>query len=396
MDLNIKKYMDTLQTEFIEYKKMRIFSIDFVRYVHSIGNINVDRLMAFFAMCDELWVERGHSRLITTMFSVVCRRCRYILLNVHLKHKEESPSNSWEIERLHVAELIEINKVEDYPTRFTDFFWKIFDDGGISNGNSSIPVDDWVEEFTDMTSLMEWEKPTVTEDWSFIRIFKEAYPPGWRKLFTLTQVLFSAEKNDRVIREKSKGLYVPLKCDILKAYELTPLSTIKVVIVGQDPYHTVVDGVPQAFGLSFASRKGTKTQPSLGVIYSELAKTIPGWENPGHGDLTHWARQGVFMLNTCLTTKPGEAHAHKNIWKSVIDETIELIKTKRPRTMFVLWGIHAQKLCKQLGNMKYITGTHPSPLSSNRGGFIGGDYFNKINCHLVENGMTPIDWKLEP
>jgi uracil-DNA glycosylase len=387
--------MDTTEIEFNEYKKMRDFSIDFVRYVHGMNNINVDRLILFFSMCDELWVEKGHSGLITNMFTIVCRRCRYILMNLYLKTSEESPTND-ECERQHVEQLISTQRIEDYPVEFVDFFWKIFDDGGISDKNSSIAVDDWVEGFTDMTSLMEWKKPIMTEDWSFLRVFKEAHPPGWRKLFTLTQVLYSAEKNDRVIREKSNGKYVPLKCDILKAYELTPLSTVKVVIVGQDPYHTVIDGVPQAFGLSFASRKGTKTQPSLNVIYTELAKTITGWENPGHGDLTHWARQGVLMLNTCLTTKPGEAHAHKNIWKSVIDETIELIKTKRPRTVFVLWGVHAQKLCKQLGNMAYITGTHPSPLSSNKGGFIGGDYFNKINCHLIENGMIPIDWKLAP
>lgn len=236
----------------------------------------------------------------------------------------------------------------------------------------------------------------IDESWSFSRLFKEGAPEGWRELFNMPRVLACAEKNERVIKEKTEGLYVPLKVDLLKAFELTPLSEVKVVILGQDPYYTVENGIPQAMGLSFSTRRNTKIQPSLINIYKELENTVDGWKFPGHGDLTEWATRGVLLLNVCLTTRPGIAKAHGNIWISIIEETINLIKSRRPNTIFILWGNDAQKLIRKLGKLEYLIGSHPSPLSANKGGFFGGDYFNKVNQHLISKGMEAINWNLTP
>lgn len=250
------------------------------------------------------------------------------------------------------------------------------------------------EEFKPDEPLVPWvNKPVVDQSWSFERVFRDACPPGWECLFNTPQAIAAAIKNDRLIGEKFGGESVPLKCDLLRAFELTPLNRVKVVIVGQDPYHTIIHGIPQATGMSFSTRKETDIQPSLKNIYTELSNTIPEWTRPKHGDLTEWALQGVLLLNTCLTTSPGIAGAHKSIWKGIINDCIKLIREKRPDTVFILWGAHAQSLAKNLGNLYYISGGHPSPINR-KGDFMGGDYFNKANEHLKSKKIIPVDWTL--
>lgn len=231
----------------------------------------------------------------------------------------------------------------------------------------------------------------IPQDWNFEQIFKEAFPLGWSDLFTLPQVLSAVIKNDRLIKDKFGGSCIPLKSDLLRAFNETPLNQVKVVIIGQEPYQTVYDNKPQSIGFSFSTRKGTPIQQSLYNIFLELKNTIPNWEKPNHGDLTKWARQGVLLLNNCLTTYPGKTHG--SIWKGIIIETIKLIREKRPKTIFILWGNDAQGIIKNLGNLKYLEGSHPNSTSV-KGGFFGGNYFNLANEHLISNGLEPVDWSL--
>ncbi|MDP5212549.1 uracil-DNA glycosylase [Pseudoalteromonas tunicata] len=179
---------------------------------------------------------------------------------------------------------------------------------------------------------------------------------------------------------------------VFSAFDSTPLADVKVVIIGQDPYH----GAGQAHGLCFSVLPGIKPPPSLVNIYKELATDIEGFAIPEHGYLQKWAQQGVLMLNTVLTVEQGQAHSHKHLgWEQFTDRVIALLNAQSQPIIFVLWGAHAQKKGKKInqGVHKVLSGPHPSPLSVYRG-FYGCKHFSTINQLLQELGSKPIDWQV--
>ena len=177
--------------------------------------------------------------------------------------------------------------------------------------------------------------------------------------------------------------------EMFNAFHFTPLSEVKVVILGQDPYHN--DG--QAHGLCFSVKKDVEIPPSLVNIYQELHDDL-GCYIPNNGYLEKWARQGVLLLNTVLTVRAHQANSHRGIgWEQFTDEVILRLATEREHLVFILWGSYAIKKGAFINRMKHLvlTSPHPSPLSAYRG-FFGNKHFSRANAYLVEHGMQPIDW----
>lgn len=193
--------------------------------------------------------------------------------------------------------------------------------------------------------------------------------------------------------EKESGQIVyPKNADIFRAFNNTPFDRVKVVILGQDPYH----GPNQAHGLSFSVQKGIAIPKSLINIYKELATDIPGFVKPAHGNLESWAQQGVLLLNATLTVRAGEAASHqKKGWEIFTDEVIRQLSEKREGVVFILWGAYAQSKIPLIDASKHyiIKSVHPSPLSVERG-FWGSKPFSKANEYLIKNGQDPIDWQI--
>lgn len=178
---------------------------------------------------------------------------------------------------------------------------------------------------------------------------------------------------------------------IFEALELTPYEKVKVVILGQDPYH----GVNQAHGLSFSVQPGVKVPPSLQNIYKEL-QTDVGVKPVNHGYLTSWAKQGVLLLNTVLTVREGQAYSHRGQgWERLTDAIIQKLNEREQPIVFILWGRPAQEKEKMIDTSKHliIKSPHPSPLSAHRG-FFGSRPFSQTNEGLKKFGETPIDWQL--
>lgn len=178
---------------------------------------------------------------------------------------------------------------------------------------------------------------------------------------------------------------------VYEALELTPYEEVKVVILGQDPYH----GVNQAHGLSFSVQPGVKTPPSLVNIYKELKNDL-GIEPVSHGNLVTWAKQGVLLLNTVLTVREGQAYSHRGKgWEQLTDAIIDKLNERDKPIVFILWGKPAQEKMKMIDKSRHIiiTAPHPSPLSAHRG-FFGSKPFSKTNDALLALGETPIDWQL--
>jgi uracil-DNA glycosylase len=194
-----------------------------------------------------------------------------------------------------------------------------------------------------------------------------------------------------LVKEKQGGkiIYPPGNL-IFNAFNTTPLDKVKVVILGQDPYH----GPNQAMGLSFSVSRGVKVPTSLQRIYKELSSDIPGFQIPNHGDLTAWANQGVFLLNAALTVEQHKANSHQKIgWHKFTDAVIKNISDKCESVVFLLWGNFARQKKEWIDTSKHpiLEAPHPSPLAQ---GFLGCQHFSKCNALLVKNGKTPIDWRL--
>ena len=182
----------------------------------------------------------------------------------------------------------------------------------------------------------------------------------------------------------------PEEKNVFNALKLTPFESVKVVILGQDPYH----GFGQAHGLSFSVQKGIPLPPSLKNIYKELQEDIGG-DLPTEGDLTHWAKQGVLLLNTVLTVEEGNANSHKGKgWERLTNRLIESLNELKHPVIFILWGKPAQDKEKLITNPNHVLlkAPHPSPLSAYRG-FFGSKPFSKVNDILIQQGQTPIRWK---
>ncbi|WP_086481620.1 uracil-DNA glycosylase [Oceanospirillum sanctuarii] len=193
-------------------------------------------------------------------------------------------------------------------------------------------------------------------------------------------------------QEKAQGKVIyPHSSDWFNAFKYTPLDQVKVVILGQDPYH----GPDQAHGLCFSVRPGVKTPPSLVNIYKELQSDL-GVQPVNHGYLTSWAKQGVLMLNAVLTVEQANAASHqKKGWEQFTDKVIHIINEQLDGVVFLLWGSYAQKKAAFVDQNKHLVlkSVHPSPLSAHRG-FFGNHQFSQANDFLASRGKNPVNWQL--
>ena len=197
-----------------------------------------------------------------------------------------------------------------------------------------------------------------------------------------------------LLAEKRAGKRIfPKGSEYFRALDLTPLDTVRVVILGQDPYH----GEGQAHGLCFSVQRGVRPPPSLVNIYKELRADL-GIDPPRHGNLTHWAEQGVLLLNSVLTVERGRAGSHQGRgWERFTDRVVEVLSERRQNLVFMLWGSYAERKGRIIDRARHLvlSSPHPSPLSAYRG-FIGNGHFSAANSYLVEHGKTPIDWRISP
>lgn len=196
---------------------------------------------------------------------------------------------------------------------------------------------------------------------------------------------------DFVVSERKKGKAIfPPKEDTFNAFKYCPLDALKVVILGQDPYHNI----NQAHGLAFSVHKKAPLPPSLINIYKELNHDL-GIKIPQHGCLIDWAKEGVLLLNTVLTVEAHKARSHANVgWEQFTSAVIQKISDTKERVVFMLWGSYAQKKDSLINQKKHLIlrATHPSPLSAHRG-FFGCHHFSKANQYLKQNGLSEIDWR---
>jgi uracil-DNA glycosylase len=193
-------------------------------------------------------------------------------------------------------------------------------------------------------------------------------------------------------KARGKDIYPPGP-DIFNAFEHTPFDKVRVVILGQDPYH----GPGQAHGLSFSVRPGVRVPPSLQNMFKEIEGSL-GVPRPDHGCLTPWADRGVLLLNAVLTVEAAQAASHQGKgWEGFTDAAIDALNREREGLVFLLWGSHAQKKGQLIDSKRHLIlrSVHPSPLSAHRG-FLGCGHFVKANAYLESRGEAPIDWSLPP
>jgi uracil-DNA glycosylase len=217
--------------------------------------------------------------------------------------------------------------------------------------------------------------------------------PSWNKILKSEfDADYMQELNEFLDSERSEGKTIyPIDEEVFSAFNETPFDKVKVVIIGQDPYH----GPNQAHGMSFSVKPGVKIPPSLKNIYKELHEDL-GLDIPEHGYLMKWAKEGVLLLNACLTVEDGKAGSHhKKGWEKFTDKVIESLNEKRENLVFILWGSPAQKKAKKVDETKHciIKSVHPSPLSSYRG-FFGSKPFSQANTFLAQKNLGEIDWSL--
>jgi uracil-DNA glycosylase len=234
---------------------------------------------------------------------------------------------------------------------------------------------------------------------------KNMIRPFWKNILKQEESKdYFCQLMTEIEKQRAGGITIfPTNENIFQAFKYKDLPEIKVVILGQDPYHGfLIEEIPQAHGLSFSipSLKNTplnkklKLPPSLVNIYKELTADIDGFVTPRHGNLTSWAEQGVLLLNTVLTVQQAKAHSHAKLgWETFTDKIISEINEHNSGCVFILWGAHAQKKGKDIDTKKHLVlnGPHPSPLSAYRG-FFGCQHFSKTNTWLAERKQQAIDW----
>ena len=220
--------------------------------------------------------------------------------------------------------------------------------------------------------------PKIEESWKKI-LFDEFQKPYFKAL------------KEFLVEEKKHHTIYPSGSHLFAAFDHTPFDKVKVVILGQDPYH----GAKQAHGLSFSVQDGIAHPPSLQNIFKELSDDI-GSTSPKNGNLSAWADQGVFLLNTVLSVRANEANSHRGRgWENFTDTVIKLLSSQKEHLVFILWGAPAGLKASLIDTKKHLIlqAPHPSPLSSYRG-FFGSKPFSKTNDYLIKNGKTPIQWAL--
>lgn len=229
-----------------------------------------------------------------------------------------------------------------------------------------------------MVECASFDRVAPTTDWNPL-LRDEFDQPYWSEL------------QHFVAAERAAHEVYPPPDQVFSALHLTSYADCRVVILGQDPYH----GPGQAHGLCFSVARGVTVPPSLRNIYREMATDVDAIA-PRHGNLEHWARQGVLLLNTSLTVRAHAAASHKGRgWERFTDRVIEVVNAKPQRVVFILWGGHARKKAPMIDTSRHviIASAHPSPLSAHNG-FLGSRPFSRTNTALVEAGLAPIDWHL--
>lgn len=219
------------------------------------------------------------------------------------------------------------------------------------------------------------------------------YHPSWAPVIKpLFQQDFMKHLSVFVQEQRQKYVVFPPADLVFNAFRLTPFDEVKVVILGQDPYHNI----GQAHGLSFSVPAGISHPPSLRNIFAELVTDIAGFQVPVSGDLTRWAEQGVLLLNATLTVRAHEAASHQHQgWEEFTDQIIAAISSRLNNVVFLLWGSYAQRKAVLIDANKHLIlkTVHPSPLSVYRG-FFGCKHFSKANSYLLSKGREAIDWRL--
>ena len=231
----------------------------------------------------------------------------------------------------------------------------------------------------DFTEKEDRKMAAISNDW-LAPLTPEFAKPYYRELYK------------KVKEEYATHMIFPPSNEVFSAFELTPLADVKVVILGQDPYHNV----GQAHGLCFSVKPDVEIPPSLVNIYKELHDDL-GCYIPNNGYLVKWAKQGVLMLNTVLTVRAHQANSHRGIgWEEFTNAAIRVLNEQDRPIVFILWGSPAQRKKEMLNNPKLLIlkAPHPSPLSAYRG-FFGSKPFSQTNAFLEKNGLTPIDWQIE-
>lgn len=227
-------------------------------------------------------------------------------------------------------------------------------------------------------------------------IANDAVPASWRSVLDPVLAAPPARKLAQFLtaEERAGKCIYPPRGSRLAALALTPLDAVRVVILGQDPYH----GAGQAHGLCFSVQSGVKVPPSLVNIYKEL-ETDLGIPRAPHGNLEHWARQGVLLLNNALTVEEGRAGSHQNLgWEAITDAVVAAVAAKPAPCVFLLWGNHARKKAERVPGLMAshhlaLTAPHPSPLSAYTG-FFGCRHFSRANAFLEASGRGAVDWRI--
>ncbi len=220
----------------------------------------------------------------------------------------------------------------------------------------------------------------------------QIHPSWYNVLHHEFEKEYFGQIKSKIRQEKQEGKTIyPKGAHIFAAYNSTPFDEVKVVLLGQDPYH----GPNQAHGLSFSVQDGVKPPPSLKNIFKELHNDLNS-SIPQEGNLQSWAHQGVLLLNSILTVRANEAASHRNIgWEQFTDATIQALSQQRAHLVFLLWGRFAQEKARLIDAEKHLIlqSAHPSPFSAHKG-FLGNGHFSKTNDYLVQYGKTAIDWTL--
>lgn len=216
---------------------------------------------------------------------------------------------------------------------------------------------------------------------------------SWKKVLSSEfNTPYFEELKQFLVEEKKSYTIYPKGDDIFRAFNTTPFDKVKVVILGQDPYH----GDGQAHGLSFSVKKGVKLPPSLKNIYKELKEDVD-FEIPEHGELLSWAEQGVLLLNATLTVRAKQAGSHqKKGWEQFTDAAIKALNDNKEKIVFILWGRYAQDKGRFINREKHfvLESAHPSPFSAYNG-FFGCKHFSKTNDYLSQNGLNCINWQIK-
>lgn len=239
----------------------------------------------------------------------------------------------------------------------------------------------WPEKVLSITSLLQIQEMNVKIEESWKDVLEDEFKKPYFRQIT---------EHIKTERAQGKTIYPPGPL-IFNAFEHTPIANVKLVVLGQDPYH----GPGQAMGLSFSVPKGIAAPPSLVNIFKELNDDV-GVSIPKHGDLTKWADQGVMLLNASLTVRASEPMSHSKIgWHIFTNCVISKISEMKENVVFLLWGKFAQEKTELIDTKKHhvLKAAHPSPLSANNG-FFGCKHFSKTNTYLMKQGIDPIDWAL--